>query len=220
MTRTDLPPIGYAGRADALRSRLAEAGLDGLVLTDHVSVRWVTGFTGSNGAVAVLPHRVVLVTDNRYRDRAAEELAAAGVDVEVVIGVTQAEQQSLLVAAFAGCSTVGAQAASISHARWNELGALLPLTAADGHVADLRRVKDPGEIARIRAACACADAALAEVAPTLGDGVSESDVARRAGVPHAASRRRRPELCDDRRERSRPRRPAAPRDRPPHDRRG
>jgi Xaa-Pro aminopeptidase len=126
--------------------------------------------------VALLPDRLVLVTDNRYRDRAAEELVAAGVDGEIVIGVTQAEQQAALVAAFDGVATVGAEAASVSHARWEQLAALLPLAAADGHVADLRRTKDAGEIARMQFACRCADAALAEVAPTLGDGSTEADV--------------------------------------------
>lgn len=176
MTRPDLPPIGYAGRAGALGERLTAAGIDGLALTDPISVRWVSGFSGSNGALAVLPDRIVLVTDNRYRERAAEELAVAGVDAEVRIGVTQPEQRELLVGAFAGCRQVGAEAASLSHARWEQLATELPLVAADGHVADLRRTKDAGEIARMELACRCADAALAEVAPMLGDGITEAEV--------------------------------------------
>ena len=57
MTTTGLPPIGYAGRADAVRDRMHSIGLGALALLDPVSVRWVTGFTGSNGAVAVLPDK-------------------------------------------------------------------------------------------------------------------------------------------------------------------
>ena len=176
MIRPDLPPIEYAGRADRVRSRLADAGVSALALTDPVSVRWVTGFSGSNGMVAVLPDRMVLVTDNRYRDRAAEELAAAGVGADIVIGVTQAEQQAALVRAFDGIGAVGAESAILSHARWQQLAGLLPLRPADGHVADLRRTKDAGEIARMQFASECADAALADVAPTLADGLTEADV--------------------------------------------
>ena len=176
MTRPDLPPIAYAGRADALRERLAAAGVDAMAVTDLVSIRWLTGFSGSNGTVALTPDRMVLVTDNRYRDRAAGELADAGVVADVVIGATQPQQRALLVRALTGRSTVGAEAASLSHAAWGGLAADLPLVAADGHVADLRRTKDRGEIARMELACRCADAALAEVAPTLGDGVTEADV--------------------------------------------
>lgn len=176
MSRPDLPPIRYPGRADALRERIDAAGLAGMALTDPVSVRWLTGFSGSNGTVALTPERIVLVTDPRYRERAADELAAAGVDAEIAVGATQPDQLTLLVAALSGAGRIGAEAASVSHARWEQLADRLPIEAADAHVADLRRVKDAGEVARIEIACRCADAALAEVAPTLGDGVTEADV--------------------------------------------
>lgn len=172
----DLAPVGYAGRADRVRARLDSVGVDGLAITDLTNVRWLTGFTGSNGAVALLPDRLVLVTDGRYRDRAADELAAAGVEAEVVIGFTQAEQHEAFVSAFAGLGRVGAEAASLTHAKWQRLANDLQLVAADGQIEDERRVKDAGEIARIAAACRAADAALAEVAPLLGDGLTEADV--------------------------------------------
>lgn len=176
MNLADLPPIQYPGRADRLRARLSETGVPALALTDPTGIRWLSGFSGSNAMVALLPDRMVLVTDNRYRDRVTDELAAAGVDAEIAIGATQAEQQSLFVAAFGGLATVGAEAASVSHLRWQQLASLLPLVAADGAVADLRRTKDAGELARMHVACGCADAALSEVAPTLADGVTEADV--------------------------------------------
>lgn len=172
----DLAPVGYAGRADRVRARLDSVGVDGLAITDLTNVRWLTGFTGSNGAVALLPDRLVLVTDGRYRDRAADELAAAGVEAEIVIGFTQAEQHEAFVSAFAGLGRVGAEAASLTHAKWQRLANDLQLVAADGQIEDERRVKDAGEIARIADACRAADAALAEVAPLLGDGLTEADV--------------------------------------------
>jgi Xaa-Pro aminopeptidase len=173
---TELPPIEYSGRADRVRQRLVSAEVGALAVTDLTNVRWLTGFTGSNGSVAVLPDRLVLVTDGRYRDRAADELAAAGVEAEIVVGFTQASQHEAFVAAFEGIDTIGAEARSLTYAKWRTLGADLKLVAADGLVEDERRVKDPGEIARIARACRYADAALAEVAPMLGDGLSEADV--------------------------------------------
>lgn len=170
-----LPPVGYGGRADSIRDRLGEHAADALAVTDLTNVRWLTGFTGSNASVALLPDRMVLVTDGRYRERAADELAAAGVDAEVVTGFTQAEQHDRFVEQFAGTTSVGAEAASLTHARWTALAADLPLIAADGMIQDGRRTKDPGELARISAACRAADAALAEVAPGLA-GMTEADV--------------------------------------------
>jgi len=171
-----MPPIGYTGRADAIRGRLGDHPADALAVTNLTNVRWLTGFTGSNAAVALLPDRLVLVTAGRYRERAADELAAAGVDGEVVAGFTQAEQHDALVKQFAGIERVGGEAGSLTHTRWSALAAELSLVPADGLVEDGRRSKDAGEVARIAAACGFADAALAEVAPLLGDGMTEADV--------------------------------------------
>lgn len=176
MDLATLPPIGFSGRADAVRQRLADHRAEALAVTDLTNIRWLTGFTGSSASVALLPDRLVLVTDGRYRERATDELAAAGVEGEVVVGFTQAAQQEAFVGLFAGVERVGAEAGSLTHAHWTALAADLPLVPADGLVEDARRSKDEGEIARIAAACRFADAALAEVAPMLGDGMTEADV--------------------------------------------
>jgi Xaa-Pro aminopeptidase len=176
LARDRLPPIGYVGRLEALRERLAERSLSTMIVTDLTNVRWLTGFTGSSGVVAVLPDRAVLVTDGRYRDRAGDELARAGVACEVVAGFTQPAQHDLLVATLAGLDRVGAESGSLTHARWTTLANDLPLVAVTGLVEIGRRRKDAGEIARIAEAARCADAALAEVAPLLGDGMTEADV--------------------------------------------
>jgi Xaa-Pro aminopeptidase len=136
----------------------------------------LTGFTGSSARVAVLPDRMVLVTDGRYRDRATDELARAGVEAEIIIGFTQSEQRELFVALFDGLDSVGGEAASLTHVEWTSLASELPLVQADGHIEDCRRQKDAGEIARIELACAAADQALRDIAPQLGRGMSEADV--------------------------------------------
>ena len=171
-----LPPVEYAGRLGALRERLAERSLPAMIVTDLTNVRWLTGFTGSSGVVAVLPDRAVLVTDGRYRERAGDELAAADVACDVVAGFTQPEQHELLVGTLGGVDRIGAESGSLSHARWTTLSKDLPLEAVSGLVEAGRRTKDAGEIARIAEAARCADAALAEVAPLLGDGMTEADV--------------------------------------------
>src|SRR5262249_2849706 len=51
------------------------------------------------------------------------------------------------------------------------------LVATDGLVEQLRRVKEPGEVARIEAACAIADDAFGALVPTLAAGPTERDFA-------------------------------------------
>lgn len=171
-----MTPIGYAGRADELRALLGGRGLAAMAVTNLTNIRWLTGFTGSNALVAVVPDEIVFVTDGRYAERAQAELTSAGVAARIEIGATQPEQQARLLAALGGHSGVGAEAGSLTHARWTAYAAEVRVVPADGLIEDLRRIKDAGEIERIGAAAAAADAALAEVAPLLGSGLSEHDV--------------------------------------------
>ena len=69
----DLPPLDVGPRAARVRARMAAAGVDALLVTDLTNVRWLTGFTGSAGRVAArCPTTLVLVTDGRYGEQAAE----------------------------------------------------------------------------------------------------------------------------------------------------
>ncbi|MDA8035096.1 MAG: aminopeptidase P family N-terminal domain-containing protein [Actinomycetota bacterium] len=97
-----LPPMDVAGRLGRLRAGLAASGVDGLLVTKLENVRYLTGFSGSAGMlhVPVAGGAAVLLTDGRYRDQSAAELAAAGVDarVEVAGGPAQLEALAGLVA--------------------------------------------------------------------------------------------------------------------------
>jgi Xaa-Pro aminopeptidase len=171
----ELPAIGYRGRVDRVRSRI---DADGFVTGDPANIRWLTGFTGSTAWAVLTPHSTALVTDGRYAERAEAEVAAAGLagDLEVVVGANRLELRDHVVALTGHLGRVGAEAARLTHAAWTELEEHLPLVAADGAVEAERRSKDAGELARIADACRIADAALAEVAPRLGDGLTEVDV--------------------------------------------
>ncbi len=49
--------------------------VEALLVTKLVNIRYLTGFTGSAALLAVLPDEVVLITDGRYGQQAAEQLA-------------------------------------------------------------------------------------------------------------------------------------------------
>jgi Xaa-Pro aminopeptidase len=168
-----LAPIGYAGRPDAVR-----AALDGrtLLVSTPSNIRWLTSFGGSLGWVVVAPDRVTLITDGRYGERAAADLASAAVDAEVAVGRTRPELRELVVAAAGSRGAVLAEASHLTHAAWTDYAKDLTLEADDGTITTLRRVKDEGELARIARAAEIADAALAEVAPMLSQRLTETDV--------------------------------------------
>src|SRR3954471_5905826 len=105
-----------AGRLGRLRPGLEGAGCDALLVTHLVNVRYLTGFTGSAGLLLVLPDEVVLTTDGRYRDQAAEQLAAAGVEARVEVRPTLVAQHEALSGAAGGVGRLGLEADSVTWA--------------------------------------------------------------------------------------------------------
>src|SRR5215216_7578455 len=61
-------------RTDRLVELLAERELDCLVVTNLFNVRYLTGFTGTNGACVVTPDEALFFTDFRYVEQAREEV--------------------------------------------------------------------------------------------------------------------------------------------------
>ena len=121
------------------------------------------------------PDVFALVTDGRYRDRATAGLAAAGVAADVLAGTRAEIRDHVVRAARAGGGPVVAEAGHLTHAAWTDLARDLDLAPDEGTITGLRRVKDEGELARMERAAAIADQALADVAPSLGDGLTEAD---------------------------------------------
>jgi Xaa-Pro aminopeptidase len=173
----NLPPMEVASRAGRLREHLGEAGCDALLVTSLTDVRYLTGFTGSAALLLVRPDELVFVTDGRYREQAGEQLAAAGVQARLEVGLTADAQREALAAAAKGIGRLGLEAGSVSWAAARRYGeSWFPdaeLVPTEGLVERLREVKDDGEVARIMAAATIADAALAEVRPLLADRPTE-----------------------------------------------
>jgi Xaa-Pro aminopeptidase len=174
--------MDVAGRAARLRAALDDAGCDGLVVTNLTNVRYLTGFTGSAALLLVDGDGLTFVTDGRYRDQAADQLGAAGVEAAVRIGRTADEQREHLAGAAAGLARLGLEAEDVTWGQqrrfaetWFPGATLVPTS---GVVEALRARKDAGEVARLDAACAIADDALASVRPRLGDGLTEAAFAR------------------------------------------
>jgi Xaa-Pro aminopeptidase len=171
-----LPPVDVASRLGRLRSELEGAGVDALLVTRLPNVRYLTGFTGSAGAVLVGADAALFVTDGRYIEQSHDQLGAAAVEASIEIAPTQADQRRVLTAAVASYGRIGLEAHGVSwaqqrsYADWFADAELVP---TEHLVEELRAVKEPGEVARIHAACAIADAALADVVPRLHEGISE-----------------------------------------------
>ncbi len=176
-----LPPMDVAGRVERLRPRMEAAGCDALVVSNLTNIRYLTGFTGSAALVLVTGEELLFVSDGRYQTQSADQLAAAGVDARIEIVAADPDGVVADAARSAGVGRLGLESQTVTWAqqrRWaSELfggGELVPTVAL---VEELRLVKDAGEAARIRSACAIADAALAQVRSRLLEGPTEVEFA-------------------------------------------
>src|SRR3954447_3658269 len=143
-------------RAGALAERIAERELDALVVTNLPNVRYLTGFTGSNGICVVGREQRDFITDFRYVEQVEREVEGferiqgkqdlLGDLAERLTGRVGFEDQHMTVR---------------THRRLGELvGDGVELVSAGGMVEELRAVKSPDEIAHIREAATLADGIL------------------------------------------------------------
>ena len=179
---SSLPPMDVADRSARLRAKLAEAGCDALLVTNVTNIRYLTGFTGSAALLLVRPDGLVFVTDGRYRDQATAQLAAAGVEARIAIGPDVDARRRLVAEAVPpDGARLGLEADDVTWGQKRrfdrEWFPAAKVVATSELVESMRTVKDAGEVARLEAACAMADAALAAVRHRLGEGVTEAEVA-------------------------------------------
>lgn len=172
-------------RADKVIGELERRGLDALLVTGLVNVRWLTGFSGSNAAAVIGREGLRrFLTDFRYLTQAADEVAG-GWEREIGPDLLELAVQRLPLPSGdrrqEGVCSLGFDDVQMSVKEHARLAGLVPdsveLVAAGGLVEGLRAVKEPEEIARIRAAARVADDALTDVLTRGLAGRTERDVA-------------------------------------------
>ncbi|SNS49742.1 Xaa-Pro aminopeptidase [Geodermatophilus pulveris] len=180
----------YADRRERLRATAAGRGLDAVLVTELLNVRYLTGFTGSNGALLLRTdpspaHPDLFGTDGRYTTQAGVQVP----DVELLVdrGTVAALARA---AVRGGAGRIGFESHHVTVDGLHALQSVLEDAAAGGTVPGLvsvrcavealRAVKDDDEVDALRRACAVADAALAELAAegALRPGRTELQVGR------------------------------------------
>jgi Xaa-Pro aminopeptidase len=164
------------GRGDRLEELLAEKELDRFLVTDLTNVRYLTGFTGTNGACVCGKGLRLFLTDFRYTERAAAEVN--GWETETLAG----DWLKGIAERLQG--KVGFEDDQMSVRLLEKLSEKLAdgveLVAAGGRVEELRRVKDDEELAAIAEASKLTDDVWTWALEQGLAGRSERDVARAA----------------------------------------
>ena len=177
----------FSQRAERLRARLPSRQVDLLVVSKLVNVRYLTGFTGTNGICVVGPSGGAFVTDFRYVEQAGEqvpdyELRVGKDDMLEAVAAAVRELGADRAGEHVGLPRLGFDDATITVRAHRRLGELLEgaaeLVPAPGLVEELRAVKDAEEIDAIRRATALADTTYEWLAAEHGlAGHTERDAA-------------------------------------------
>lgn len=161
-------------RLDRLRETMDSKRLDGLLISDLTNVRYLTGYTGTSGAVLLTSRDTLFFTDFRYETQATKQVRDARV---------QLATHALGRAAAAGANRrrlkrVGYEAEHVTVQQHKDLKERFKasLHATRNVVEDLRLLKDAHEIAAIERAVQLADEACAHATQMMRPGVSEVEV--------------------------------------------
>lgn len=167
----------YTQRLAALRKRLAAENLDTALISHGPHVRYLCGYSGSNGLLFVGEKSAYFFTDFRYKEQAARQVPRAKVIVHErdiwknLSHITEAAKPRI---------KIGFQSNYVTHKQFGSLRHLLPqalLVAADDLVEPLIMVKDAEELAAIEKAVKISDIGFANVLEYIRPGVRELDIA-------------------------------------------
>jgi len=163
-------------RLTKLRETLATDGLDAILITQPENRHYLSGFTGSDGALLISQDQAVLATDFRYYEQVekqAPDFRLAKVTARFETLLPELIQQ-------VGAKAVGFESAHLTvdqHQKWQEVAEGFELVPTKGLVERIRAVKDEGELGKIRKAIALSDEALAHIADFIEPGMTEKEVA-------------------------------------------
>lgn len=162
-------------RGERLAELVAERDLDQLFVSDLTNVRYLTGFSGTNGACLVGREQLIFFTDFRYTERAKNEVGPEWERPEA-----ERELVPQIVGRMSG--RVGFEDAKLSVRQLARLEAAagdgIDLVPAGDLVEQLRIVKDAEELERIAAAAELTDAVYRWAIERGLAGRTERDVAR------------------------------------------
>ena len=173
-------------RDNVLRTRwlrttewLKEQEIGALLLTNPSDVRWLTGYSGSNGAaLAVSDGPPLLATDGRYTEQATNECP----EVELVI-TRELIDQLLMRLREHSVTSLAVDPASLTLAQFRLISAhpaLFGIAVRElaSPVSDLRQTKDRYELDALAQACRISTDALGVVLETMRVGMTEVHIAR------------------------------------------
>ena len=147
-----LASVNYLSRQKRFAQTLIDSHLEGFIVTHPANLRYLCGYTGSNGLLLFLGGRPVFFTDGRYTQQAREEVEGA----RVVIAKGPLLEAARQIISAMKSATIGFEADLTTVAAASQFRKLAHKKIAwkptSGLIMRQRLIKDAGELKIIREA--------------------------------------------------------------------
>ncbi|MCM3586368.1 Xaa-Pro peptidase family protein [Mesobacillus maritimus] len=157
-----------------IQHRIEELGLDGFLITSSHNRRYMTGFTGSAGAVLITPVKALFITDFRYTEQAEKQCAG----YEVVQQKGSIANEVGVQVKNLGIKKLGFEEDHVTFSTYKlfdkEISA--ELVPVSGEIEKLRLIKTKTEIKILKEAADIADAAFKHILDFIRPGKTELQV--------------------------------------------
>ncbi len=168
-------PTEFQERRQRLISLFVQHKIEALLITSLPNVHYLSGFSGSNGAVLLTAARAVLFTDPRYQTQAPLQS-----DCEIKIAKGPLLLQIIKTAKKRKIVRLGFERSRISFENYDTLKREAPqikLVPTPGLVEQLRMVKSAAELGAIKTSVELNSAALEKALEAFRPEMTESDLA-------------------------------------------
>jgi len=156
----------YLKRIHFLRLEMKKKKLSAFLISDSRNLRYLCGFTGTNGRLFITNKRCVLITDARYFETAEK------------IGISYYDQSKGLKKLFNSYSSIAFESDDLSVKAFNAYKKAFPKIkwkGVSGILESLRRFKDEEDIKNIKKAVSISLKTLEEMKTYFRPGLSEDE---------------------------------------------
>lgn len=166
----------FQNRLNKVRREMAQLEIDGLLVSNPLDIRYLSGFTGSTALGLVTHDQAALILDFRYLTQASQEVHS----FEIVPAPKKNWDALGNLVQEWKIQRLGFDAEEVPYAQYNRLEKEIhevSLVATPDLIKDLRMVKDSEEIHLIRRAAEVLSSTLEEVFQEIRPGLMEKEVA-------------------------------------------
>lgn len=160
-----------------IRNKLSALNLDGMIVSNPINIRYLTGIT-AEGVLLITRKENIFLTDGRYIEEVHSILT---IDDEIivydVIGLCQDDYENF----FLFCENVGFEESYITYAKYKEYKQKYKINnfvETEGIFEKQRMIKDEDEIECIKKACAITDSCFEYLLKYIKKGMTEKQIAQ------------------------------------------